>query len=313
MERSVEFYSTVLFFEKLSDIEVAGDAYECLDAVPHLRMRVVRMRLGRELIELRQYLTPRGRAIPPDSRSNDRWFQHVAIIVNDMDQAYLWLKRHKVQAVSSEPQRLPDWNVNAAGIQAFYFKDPDGNVLEILQFPRDKGDRRWHTPADRVFLGIDHTAVVVGDTDASLRLYRDTLGLQIRGRSENWGPEQERLNNVSGARLRITTLAAPAGPGIELLEYLAPRDGRALPPDSRANDLVHWQTILAGTQPAAVARLLRAGGYAVVSPGVIVTDGTLGYREAFVFRDSDGHAMQFRARDATRGPLAASAKHRPAC
>ena len=30
-----------------------------------------------------------------------------------------------------------------------------------------------------------------------------------------------------GARLRITALRAHAGPGIEFLEYLAPRDGPA--------------------------------------------------------------------------------------
>jgi hypothetical protein len=59
------------------------------------------------------------------------------------------------------------------------------------------------------------------------------------GESENFGPEQERLNNVFGARLRITALRAPDGPGVELLEYLAPRDGRPFPPDTRASDLWH--------------------------------------------------------------------------
>ena len=44
-----------------------------------------------------------------------------------------------------------------------------------------------------------------------------------------------------GARLRITTLRADAGPGVELLEYRAPRDGRPAPHDLRANDLAHWQ------------------------------------------------------------------------
>ena len=73
-----------------------------------------------------------------------------------------------------------------------------------------------------LFLGIDHTAIVVDDTDASLAFYRDGLGMRRRGRERELGPEQERLNNVFGARLRITALRAAAGPGIELLEYLAP-------------------------------------------------------------------------------------------
>jgi catechol 2,3-dioxygenase-like lactoylglutathione lyase family enzyme len=73
---------------------------------------------------------------------------------------------------------------------------------------------------------------VVADTERSLSCYRHTLGLRVVGGSENYGPEQERLNNVFGARLRITTLRAAAGPGIEFLEYLTPRDGRPAPPDA---------------------------------------------------------------------------------
>src|SRR5713101_7933152 len=124
MDRAVDFYSKVLTFEKVSDSEVAGENYEHLEGVFGLRMRVVRMRLGEELIELTEYLAPKGRPIPVDSRSNDRWFQHIAIIVSDMDKAYAWLRQNKVEHASG-PQRLPDWNKNAAGISAFYFKDPD--------------------------------------------------------------------------------------------------------------------------------------------------------------------------------------------
>jgi len=243
MERSIAFYSDVLSFERISDVEVWGEDYERYQGVFGLRMRVVRMRLGAEAIELTEYLTPRGRPIPVDSRSHDRWFQHIAIIVSDMDRAYASLRQQHVEHASPAPQRLPDWNANAGGIRAFYFKDPDGHPLEILWFPEGKGDTKWHRRNDRLFLGIDHTAIVVSDTAQSLRCYRDALGLRVVGESENYGPEQERLNNVFGARLRITTLRAPAGPGVEFLEYLTPRDGRPAPADARANDLAHWQTV----------------------------------------------------------------------
>ena len=42
------------------------------------------------------------------------------------------------------PQLLPKTIPNAAGIRAFYFRDPDGHPLEMLQFPPDKGDPKWH-------------------------------------------------------------------------------------------------------------------------------------------------------------------------
>src|SRR6266567_6389277 len=196
MDASVAFYSKILSFEKVSDVELTGEDYERLQGVFGLRIRVVRMRLGEEAIELTEYLTPRGRPIPVDSRSHDRWFQHIAIIVSDIDRAYESLRQHRVEHASPAPQRLPDWNPNAGGIRAFYFKDPDGHPLEILWFPGGKGDPKWHRPSDPLFLGIDHTAVVVSDTAQSLRCYRDTLGLRVAGESENYGPEQVRLNNV---------------------------------------------------------------------------------------------------------------------
>ncbi|HET7288478.1 MAG TPA: VOC family protein [Pyrinomonadaceae bacterium] len=96
MDTSVDFYSRVLSFEKVSDVEVTGEDYERLQGVFGLRMRVVRMRLGDEFIELTEYLTPKGRPVPVDSRSNDRWFQHIAIITSDMDKAYSLLRQNKV-------------------------------------------------------------------------------------------------------------------------------------------------------------------------------------------------------------------------
>ena len=297
MDRSIDFYATVLFFEKVSDVETSGQQVERLLGVPGLRMRVATMKLGAERIELTEYRAPKGRPVPADSRSNDRWFQHIAIIVNDMDQAYVWLRRHNVAHISPAPQRLPDWNPNAGGIRAFYFKDPDGHALELLQFPPDKGDARWQRPSDRVFLGIDHTAIVVSDTEASLKFYRDTLGPQVVGGSENHGPEQERLNNVPGARLRITTLRAAEGPAIELLEYLTPRDGRPFAPDTRAHDLVRWHSLLLTPDAGAAADRLRASTRATDRPVVVSMSGaTLGFRQGFTVRDPDGHAVQLRAK-----------------
>src|SRR6516165_3551248 len=206
MDRSVDFYSRVLTFEKVADREVAGDEMEHLFGVFGARVRLVEMKLGDESIELAQFLAPRGGPIPVDSRSNDLWFQHIAIIVSDMDRAYAILRQNKVEFASSAPQRLPDWNKNAGGIRAFYFKDPDEHPVEILWFPEGKGDPKWHRPGDRIFLGIDHTAIAVSDTDASLKFYRDLLGLCVASESENCGTEREHLNNVFGAHVKIRSL-----------------------------------------------------------------------------------------------------------
>src|ERR1700739_4611156 len=109
MDRAVAFYSQVLSFEKVSDVEVFGDAYEHLEGLFGIRMRVVRLRLGDESIELKEFLAPEGRPMSIDSRGNDRWFQHIAIIVSDMDRAYVVLREHHARHASTGPQTLPDY------------------------------------------------------------------------------------------------------------------------------------------------------------------------------------------------------------
>jgi catechol 2,3-dioxygenase-like lactoylglutathione lyase family enzyme len=290
MDRSLAFFTNVLTFEKVSDVELAGGEHERLQGLFGVRMRVVRLRLGAEQIELTEFLAPRGRPVPVDSRSNDGWFQHVAIIVSDMDAAYARLRQHRVEHASPEPQRLPDWNPNAGGIEAFYFKDPDGHPLEILRFPAGKGEVRWQATT-RLFLGIDHTAIVVGDTSASLRFYRDTLGLRVAGESTNYGPEQERLNNVFGARLHITALRAAKGPGIEFLEYLSPRNGRPAA-GIQPNDLAHWETtITTADENRALERFLMQR-VMLVSPSVAVLGRPSEFAKGLLVRDPDGHAVK---------------------
>jgi catechol 2,3-dioxygenase-like lactoylglutathione lyase family enzyme len=293
IDQAVKFYSQVLSFRKVSDIEVLGTEYEQLQGLFGVRLRIVKMQLGDEFIELTEYLTPKGRPIPIDSRSNDRWFQHIAIVVSDMDKAYQHLRNYKVQHTSTAPQRIPDTNKAAAGIRAFYFKDPDGHNLEIIYFPPDKGDPKWQKPTNQLFLGIDHTAIVVASTETSLKFYRDLLGLKLAGESMNYGTEQEHLNNVQGAHLRISGLRAPTGPGIEFLEYLEPKDGRSRPADAKPNDLLHWQTTLVVKDAAAIAQRLRRNQSTFLSPSVItIPDQTLGFKKGFLVRDPDGHTIR---------------------
>lgn len=290
LDRSITFYRDVLGFRAISVREVSGEDYEHLIGVFGARARIERMQLGDESINLVQYLAPQGRPRPADSHANDRWFQHVAIIVSDMDRAYGLLRDRHVAQASTGPQQLPDWNSNAGGIRAYYFRDPDGNFLELLQFPPDKGDKRWQRRDGTLFLGIDHTAIVVADTDASLAYYRDHLGLRVAGHSENHGIEQERLNNVFGARLRITALRAAHGPGIELLEYLAPQGGRPMPSDTRTNDDWCWLINLSMSDAAAAATELRAARVPLVSGALVELHADdLGVRRAVLARDPDGH------------------------
>lgn len=290
--RSRQFYQDVLAFRLLRDTVVAGASWDRLTGAPAGRIRIVSLALGHEQLELWQYLDAPGR-LPPAMQSNDRWFQHVAIIVRNMDSAAARLERAGVQRVSPAPQTLPASIPAAAGIRAFYFRDPDGHPLEILMFPVGKGDVRWHQAGSELFQGIDHSAVVVWDTDRSLAFYHVLLGLGVGGTSVNAGAEQERLNNVAGAELRITSLRAPAGPGIEFLDYRSPRTGRPYPEDARPNDLLHWHTRVAVDDVDRALAGIEAAGGRTVSGGIVSLDPAVtGYRRAALVRDPDGHALE---------------------
>jgi len=330
LDREVEFFTKVLPFEKVSETSTVVGAADELFGLSATQLRGVELRLGEEFITLTEHFTNKGRPIPADSRSFDHWFQHIAIVVRDMDAAYEQLRRSKVKHVSTAPQTLPAWNKDAGGIKAFYFRDPEDHVLEIIWFPPGKGDPKWQQraagtlPAERagrsrpagedaastLFLGIDHTAIVVGDTDRSLAFYRDALGMKVAGGAENYGVEQEHLNQVFGARLRITALRAERGPGIEFLEYITPPGGRPLPAEAKANDLVFWRTRLSVEDGTKLAQALRGRGVRFVSKftpkgdasslrlnpstdrGLRAREGRQDACPTFIVRDPDGHALQ---------------------
>ena len=281
----LNFFTNTLPFELASISESSGKGRDALLGLKNVKLLVAELKLGDEHITLTEHLDSKGRPIPADSRSFDHWFQHIAIVVSDMDKAYEQLREHHVKYVSTEPQTLPAWNKGAAGIKAFYFRDLENHVLEIIYFPAGKGDPRWQTPTTNVFLGIDHTAIVVSDTAKSLAFYRDALGLHVAGGSENYGVEQEHLNQVFGARLQITALRAEHGPGIEFLEYLTPQGGREVPPDAKANDSIFWNTHLVVNDPAKLSATLRERRVHFVSK-------PFGNLRSQIVRDPDGHALE---------------------
>jgi catechol 2,3-dioxygenase-like lactoylglutathione lyase family enzyme len=301
LDRELHFFTNTLPFQPLFITQWDKGAADQLLGLSATKLRSADLQLGSERIRLTEHLGKKGRSIPLDSRSYDHWFQHIAIVVSDMDRAYEWLRAHNVKHVSTGPQTLPAWNQDAGGIKAFYFRDPEDHVLEVIWFPPGKGDPKWQQRAASVppasgrddrrqdagsplFLGIDHTAIVVSDTDRSLAFYTNVLGMRVVGGAENYGTEQEHLNQVFGARLRITALRAERGPGIEFLEYITPPGGRKFPDDARANDLVFWRTHL---EADGTSWLSDGKGGMRARP--ISFSGASG---SFIIRDPDGHALQ---------------------
>ncbi|HEX4151140.1 MAG TPA: VOC family protein [Steroidobacteraceae bacterium] len=258
LERSESFYRTALGFRSLTRAAPDPEVLSAL-GLPGAGATEVRMRLGsEELALLRFESVPRN--YPADSQSNDLWFQHLAIVVSDMDAAYGHLRAsvHWRPISTDGPETLP---ASSGGVRAFKFRDPDGHPLELLWLPPRSGRPLWHGArrADALeppFLGIDHSALAVSSTRRSLAFYR-ALGLHVVARSMNTGPAQSRLDALNAVRVRVTGLrpASVEGPGVELLAYRPP--GRARNSSTVTDLSTDWITLSAITAGGAGTSLPR--------------------------------------------------------
>ena len=208
------------------------------------------LRLGDAMVLLTR-AAPHGRAIPNDSRSHDRWFRHLALVVRDLTEAHARVGRYRGITISEAPQRLPEWNRDSAGIEALYFRDPEGHPLELIRFPPGKGKAVWHQESEELFQGVDHTAIVVSSALRSVEFYQRQFGFIPTAATLNRGPEQERLANLDRACVHVISLPGRGQMGLELLEYLQPTDGRAAPDDTTPDDLWWSRTIVRKHESAA--------------------------------------------------------------
>jgi catechol 2,3-dioxygenase-like lactoylglutathione lyase family enzyme len=298
LDRETDFFTKVLQFEKVSDFRVVGSEYDRMQGVFNANMRIVHLKLGDQIVELTSYVSPpTGRPIPIPSYSNDLWFEHMAIVVRDMDTAYKLLQDANVRQISAQPITIPQSNPGAAGIKAIKFHDPENHPLELIYFPPGKGNASWQRPSNKLFLGIDHTAVTVGSTEKGVAFYRDLFGFEVGGTTLNSGSTQEVLDNLFNDTCVVTAmLPAAAPPHIEFLDYRTPPGGRPMPADTRSNDLWHWQTSLVTKDIAAVTNRLRKAGAQFITPDVIAipqeAQAKLGFKRSVMIRDPNGHAMR---------------------
>jgi catechol 2,3-dioxygenase-like lactoylglutathione lyase family enzyme len=284
---ALQFYTQVLPFKHLGTTDVVGDSAELLMGKFGIHYRVAHLQLGQERVDLIDFLTSGGRPYPAAQHSNDLSFQHLAIVVQNMEAAYKVLEKAEVEYVSTQPQTLPASLGPAAGIKAFYFHDPDGHTLELIFFPPGKGKAKWHKPSKALFLGIDHTAIAVKNTATSTAFWQTVLGFDKKGDSHNYGKEQAHLNFVENAELAITGFSAKGGPGVEFLEYLKPGPGIPYPEPTFPDDVWSWKTKLYTKDVQSLYEaLVRQGGFRVLACPV-----KLNGKQQFLAHDPDGHTI----------------------
>jgi catechol 2,3-dioxygenase-like lactoylglutathione lyase family enzyme len=259
LDRAEEDYVTTFgcSVEQRDDIEASLTR---VLRIPQARGRRSLLRLGRQRIELLEFMDSAGSPYPPDSTSTDLWFQHMAIIVSDMRDAHqrVMANRRFSPISRAGPVRLPE---SSGGVTAFKFRDHDGHPLELLAFPEGHAPGEWRNANGAgCFLGIDHTAIAVSDSATSARFFSSVFGFSVGTRTENHGPEQADLDDVDDVQVSVTHLAPDlSAPRLELLHYHV-GTRRPIPHDVASNDIAATHCVLRVPSLSATTAALERRG-----------------------------------------------------
>ncbi len=286
LDRAARFYADAFGFAVEAERRAIGEAWARLVGLRDADATIRTLRLGDERVELAAFDRP-GAPYPASSRSNDLWFQHFALVTADI--AAAWSRARAAGAVpvgAHHPVTLP---ARSGGVTAIKLRDPEGHPIELLAFPAGSVPAKWRArAAGGEVLGIDHTAIAVGDTGRTEAFATALLGFAVGARSLNVGPEQEALDGSFNAVVEVTALepSDASGPHLELLCNRIPATGRPIPVDAASNDVAATRTVLAVADLDAVIDAAREARLRFVSRyAVRQADG----RRAATLCDPDGH------------------------
>ena len=138
LERSAAFYREHLGLTYVGALSMDGPETERLFGTRGCRARVGYLRSddpAAPLVELIQFLDAPPKQGRPDLRTTS--ISELCFAVADIDAEYARLKAEGVEFLS-EPQTF-DSRADGFGVsRAVYLRDPDGNILELLQTLKQK-------------------------------------------------------------------------------------------------------------------------------------------------------------------------------
>ena len=102
---------------------------------------------------------------------------HISFYTDDADRMFAYLKSNGVQPLGNQDKV----GKGQTGNKNFNVKDPDGHIVEIVEYQPDSWTAREagkFLPATRIAGEIMHVGVLVGDLDQSMHFYGAILGFQ---------------------------------------------------------------------------------------------------------------------------------------
>jgi catechol 2,3-dioxygenase-like lactoylglutathione lyase family enzyme len=162
---------------------------------------------GVELIEFEDAIR---KAIHP--RIQDPGATTLILTARDIDVAYARLKQAAVPVVTAGGAPIPVTTLGGQG-RAVIVNDPDGHFVELIQ-PDTVPETTAPSTSNVIGARIRVTA---GDTEKTLHVFRDLLGLRFQVSAFAKDQAFAALTGVDGAEIRRSTLESPMP--LEFLEF----------------------------------------------------------------------------------------------
>jgi catechol 2,3-dioxygenase-like lactoylglutathione lyase family enzyme len=125
LDRSLAFYTDLLGLEVIRILECTPDSLlGKVTAMEKCSARIAHLRAGGVMLELFEYISPRGGELAVERRQADIGFIHIGLVSEDVAGDYERLKREGVEFLSEPVEFRP-------GVWMCYFYGPDGEVCEL--------------------------------------------------------------------------------------------------------------------------------------------------------------------------------------
>jgi len=125
--RTIAFYRDLLGMSLIQEVPFEGKKYEAILGLEGAKGRIAILRTRNIELEFFEFEHPAGRPADPNRPVSDRGITHVAVQVEDL--AALYTRLHAAGVIFHCPP------IDFGCAIATYLRDPDGNVIEMLQIP----------------------------------------------------------------------------------------------------------------------------------------------------------------------------------